>query len=296
MQLEKLNVKDKELFLSYLSIKRHNLCAYNFANIYIWKCLYKISWKIINDCLCIFFKDNSGAFLYLPPLGKKVTKDTVDEVFRILDSINKNKELSRIENIEEGEVELYRGFGFKLKPKPADYLYLRKELVELKGEKYKSQRASYNYFLRNYRYNFRDYRPTDQKTCLSLYERWSQSRRQKHKDRLYQCMLEDSGKALEIMLDNYDYLDIVGKVVEINSVVSAFSFGSPLNSDTFCILYEITDLNIKGLAQFIFREFCAEFSNFTYINTMDDSGLENLKVAKQRYRPQRLISNYIATR
>ena len=69
--------------------------------------------------------------------------------------------------------------------------------------------------------------------------------------------------------------------------------GYPLNLDTFCLLFEITDLNIKGLSQFIYREFCKELTNrYKWMNAMDDSGLENLKRVKQSYHPKQLIPTY----
>jgi uncharacterized protein len=69
-----------------------------------------------------------------------------------------------------------------------------------------------------------------------------------------------------------------------------------LDKDTFCILYEITDLTIKGLSQFIFRQFCSELKDYRYINVMDDSGLENLKRVKLSYRPLKVIPAYIVKR
>jgi hypothetical protein len=69
-----------------------------------------------------------------------------------------------------------------------------------------------------------------------------------------------------------------------------------LNHDTFCILYEITDLSVKGLAQFIFREFSRELKGYRYLNIMDDSGLENLKQVKLSYKPVRLIPSFTAQR
>jgi hypothetical protein len=61
-------------------------------------------------------------------------------------------------------------------------------------------------------------------------------------------------------------------------------------------LYEITDLSIKGLAQFIFRAFAEELKNYRYLNIMDDSGLANLKKVKLSYHPERLVPAYIARR
>ncbi|MCM8780616.1 MAG: hypothetical protein NC908_01655 [Candidatus Omnitrophica bacterium] len=80
------------------------------------------------------------------------------------------------------------------------------------------------------------------------------------------------------------------------SFIKAFTFGFGLSPDTFCILYEITDLSIKGLAQFIFRQFVCELKKYRYINIMDDSGLDNLKQVKFSYHPRRLIPAYIATK
>ena len=82
----------------------------------------------------------------------------------------------------------------------------------------------------------------------------------------------------------------------LNKEIKAFSFGYRLNCNTFCILYEITDLGIKGLAQFIFRRFSQELKGYKYINIMDDSGLENLRKTKLAYKPARLISAYIINR
>jgi hypothetical protein len=66
--------------------------------------------------------------------------------------------------------------------------------------------------------------------------------------------------------------------------------------ETFCILYEITDLGIKGLAQFIFRRYCQELKDYKFINIMDDSGLENLRRTKLAYKPVRQVRAFIATK
>jgi hypothetical protein len=98
------------------------------------------------------------------------------------------------------------------------------------------------------------------------------------------------------LLDDYSGLKIVGRVVKIDKKIKALTFGFRLAEDTFCILYEITDLSIKGLAQFIFREFCRELADYKYINIMDDSGLENLKKVKLSYHPVKLVPAYIVKR
>jgi len=296
MSQKELRLDDKEIFLKYLSYQKHQLSFYSWPNIFIWKGLYRVTWEIIEGSLCIFFQDSCGTFLYLPPLGFNASASLVAKVFEIMDSLNKNPAISRIENVEEDQMPWFKKFGYKAVDKFPEYLYRRKDLVELRSDRYKSQRASYNFFLRHYRFNMRPYSVEDKIECLKLYENWSTQRAQAHPNHIYCGMLKDSYIAFQIMLDNYADLDILGLVVEVDNKLAGFSFGFCLNKDTFCILYEVVDLAIKGAAQFIFREFCRSLSSFTYINAMDDSGLANLKTVKQSYRPLELIPSYIITR
>ena len=105
-------------------------------------------------------------------------------------------------------------------------------------------------------------------------------------------MLDDSGVILKEAFNQYSLLGFEGILVRVKGKVKAFTFGFKLNEETFCILYEITDLTCKGLAQFIFAEFCSQLKPYTFINIMDDSGLDNLRRVKLSYHPQSLLSSY----
>lgn len=295
MKLNKLSLKDRKIFSKYLNFDYHGLSVYSFENIYVWKGLFNIKWAIIRDSLCVFFKDKIGAFLYLAPLGNK-NANLIQEIFNILDGFNKNKEISRIENIEEKDLILYQGLGLTCQKKYAEYVCLKKELVNLSGNKFKSKRWSLNYFVKNYEFEYLPYSLRYHRDCLALYDRWMHKRKNHYKEILYQNMLQDSRGSLKVALDNFSKLKLTGRVVKINKEVRAFTFGFKLNAETFCILYEITDLSIKGLAQFIFNKFCSELKEYKYINIMDDSGLENLKKVKLSYRPAKLVSSYIVSR
>jgi len=293
VRLRNLSLRDKAVFARHLSQERHELSVYAFANIYIWKALFCIQWAVIEDSLCVFFKDKIGCFLYLAPLGKK-NPEVIKKAFAITDSFNKNKEISRIENVEEKDVPFYRNLGLWCKEKSCDYLCERSDLAKLQGDKFKSKRACYNYFVKHYDFEYLPFSLKYGDDCLKLYNRWMRER--KNADPIYQGMLADSKRCLGTGLPDYKGLDLVGRIVKVDNKIKGFTFGYKLNSNTFCILYEITDLSIKGLAQFIFREFCRELKDYKYINIMDDSGLENLKKVKLSYRPLKLIPAYIASR
>lgn len=296
MEFKELALEDKEIINHYLHSQRHELSVYAFQNIYIWKALYEISWAVIEDNLCIFFKDHLGSFLYLPPLNKGKNLKVLEKVFSLLDELNSPRGISRIENIEEKDIPLYRELGFELKYKSCDYLCRRQELSELKGNKFKSQRASCNHFVKQNQFEIREFFPEDKNGCLELYGQWKEERKARSNDRLYQGMLEDSQRCLEVLLEDYLRLGCESRVIKIDNRIKAFTVGFRLNQDTFCVLYEVADLAFKGIAQFIFREFCRGQEGYQYVNIMDDSGLNNLKEVKLSYHPIKLIPAYIITK
>ena len=296
MKLNKLALGDKKLFNKYLTLSVHELAAFSFANIYIWKSLFDIHWVIIDHALCVFFHDKIGCFMYLPPMAGERRPEVIKKAFTIMDGINKNKDISRIENIEEQDLDYYRALGYIVRQKYPDYLCLRGDLAKLSGNKFKSQRASYNYFIKHQNFNARELRVTDKTYCLNLFNLWLNERKGKSSDEIYCGMLEDNRKVISEALANYKQLGFAGIAIIIKREIKGFTFGYKLSQDTFCVLYEITDLAIKGLAQFIFRKLCEELKIYKYINIMDDSGLENLRKVKLSYKPTALIPAYIASR
>jgi hypothetical protein len=77
----------------------------------------------------------------------------------------------------------------------------------------------------------------------------------------------------------------------------AYTFGYWLTSATFCVLLEVADRTLPGLAQYLFRETCrtALAEGAEYMNTMDDVGLPGLRASKQAYHPAMLIPNFMAS-
>jgi hypothetical protein len=296
VKLNRLSLKDKPMLDEFLGVTTRGLSVYAFENIYIWDKLFAIYWTVIENNLCLFFQDKIGCFLYLPPLGPSIKPGVLAKSFRIMDKFNKNKKLSRIENIEGKDILFYRDLGYECRYKSSDYLCLRSELEGLKGDRFKSKRSCINYFTKNYVFEYLDYSGDYKDECLQLYKDWSKSRKLQDTDPVYKGMLGDNFSCLRILLDDYYDLDLIGKVVRINNQIKGFSFGFELNIETFCVLFEIADLSFKGLSQYIFRRFCTGLNKYRYINIMDDSGLQNLKNVKLSYHPARLIPSYILQR
>ena len=179
--------------------------------------------------------------------------------------------------------------------KAHEYVYLRRDLEMLSGDKYKSKRHDSNVFQERFpQAVFRPYTAADYQGCLNLYSGWSANRRQSGGDVVYLTMLDENTKVHALFMQHANALDLVGRVVEIDGKIAAYTFGYALSPDTFCVLLEITDLDKTGLAAYIFQHFCADdvVKPFEYINTMDDFGLPNIAKAKESYHPVKKLPVY----
>ena len=316
-----LTIKDKYLIDGILNRQDTMLSAYSFNSHYIWRDHFNFHWGIINGCLCLFAQ--YGDYIYMPvppvstekpdsnpplppfskwgmtefpPLQKGDKGGFAHYLFNIMDNINNNKAVSRIENIDESCVESFVSAGYKIKPGEPEYVYLRENLSDLKGNPYKSKRAMCNYFEKHYQYKYEPFEAGHVEQCIELYGIWREEKTKRISDALYKAMIEDSFTVHREVINNHRLLGITGRVVKINDRVEGYIFGFERNNDICYILMEVTNPGIKGLAQFIFREFCKELKGYTYINALGDSGLENLRNVKLSYRPFRLVPAFTAYR
>ncbi len=286
------------------------LAAYSFPYHFIWQGLFRYEWMELAGHRCLLAGNQEGSFLALPPLGPDPGGSATTQAFAFLADRNRNPALTRIENTPESLANRCRAQGYRVVPKGADYLYQRDALVGLHGDRYKGQRVSYNHCVKGSRPMFRAFRPEDIGACLDLFRQWQQGVKQNGASDLARHLAADAESAHRTGIHYAAELGLVGRVVEIEGRVAAYTFGYPLTSTSpspllqgrgegegavFCILFEIADRTVKGLSQFIFRELCRELEGYELINTMDDSGLEGLRRAKLAYNPLRLIESYIVS-
>jgi hypothetical protein len=294
MELLPLTLKDSVLVKRYLEKKPHLLSNYAFAGILIWKPHFDIFKKVINKKLCLFYKNPIGCFMAVPPLGGLDVK-TVAACFEIMEGFNHNKEVSRIENIEEPDLVFFRKNNFRIFEKAKEYVVSSRAMAELCGEKLKHKRHSVNFFKKNYLFRVRDYTDKDKEGVLELYRRWMRERKSRNNDVIYRAMLEDSSRVLAEELKNFKKYAFWGKVVVCDREIRAFTSGFVLSKKMFCVNFEIADLSYKGIAAFIFSEFAkALCPRYPEINMMDDSGIENIRATKLAYHPTRSVTSYTA--
>ena len=298
MQLQPLTLNDKPIFDAYADRSCTRLSHYAFAPLYVWEEHFQFYWTLLAEHLCIFTKQGDDYFMPILPMPceteDRVYLNVICQAYQFMLASNQNPHIARIENVPQEMIAFFEKNGFCATLKETEYLYETESLVGLRGGRYKQQRHAYNVFVAQYpAAKLRPYTPADKDACLIRYDTWRETRSEKSNDPIYNAMLDDSRSAHKIGVSHAEALGLLGRIVRIDGEIRGYTFGYPLNADTFCILFEVTDLKIKGLAQFIYREFCKELMNtYRWINAMDDSGLANLKRVKRAYHPIELIPSY----
>jgi len=276
--------------------RTQSLAAYSPVYHYMWNGLLAYWWVEIQGAFCLFAQSPDGWFMPLPPIGAGPIDAPLFESLRLLRRWNGDSPVSRVENVPSQLVPELERLGYRLTPKEPDYLYRATDLVALAGDRYKSQRALCNRFEREQSFEMTAYRDSDRQDCRALLMDWSRQKQVEGLESFGVMLLADAAPAHEVVLSQASALRLTGRVVRIYGRLCAYTFGYWLTSKTYCVLLEVADRTLSGLAQYLFRETCrtALEEGAEYINAMDDAGLQGLRTSKQAYHPAMLIPNFVA--
>jgi hypothetical protein len=304
-------LEDRSLVERVMSGIQTPLAAYAFAPHFIWRALFTYSWAVLADHWCLFAEYADGLFMPLPPLPSPFPlpgeeragvrgvafSDAVTACFALLRSRNSGSAVSRVENVPRELAAQYERLSYRVRAKDPDYLYHAGDVAALAGDRYKSQRAACNRFARTRQYRVEPYGDRHRGECLALFEEWVDQKRRQGVGGVADQMLRDAGAAHREALSHHEALGLTGLVVWVDGALGAYTFGFNRLPSVFCVLLEVADREIPGLAQFIFRETCRQALDrgVLHINTLDDSGLPSLAQSKRAYHPVQLVESYVVT-
>ena len=279
------------------------LSDYTFSQLYTWRNSLRILWKMIRGHLCVFANGTGDLTLLMPPIGDTGSDAALAEAFELMNTYNGRRgvlEKSRVEYVSAELLERLDRSKLAVAPMGGDYIYDTSRMIDLAGGDLSSKRQAKNRFMRNYAYRVEEYAADKHReACLELLGRWKD-----HQD--LQHGAESSASALKrakestataLCLETAPMLGMKGMVVYVNDALKGFTFGEYLGRDQSSITIEKTDLDTRGLAQFIFSEFCRlNWSHLPLVNVGDDWGLETLAWTKQSYRPVKMLQKFVVRR
>ena len=328
--LRPVTLADQSLLNAYFKSLAEPLSDYTFSQLYSWRNSLRILWREVEGHLCVFANGTGDLTLLLPPIGQTGSDRALAACWEIMDDYNVIHHVPDRGRIEYASEELLHRFDkakLSVQPMGTDYLYDVARMIDLTGGDLASKRQAKNRFLRNYQSRVENYDKSKHfDGCCALLDTWKSHQDHQHameiaadanavkrqKESLatrlaleYAGDLGLNGMVVYVKDETTDPLkpeaegaaDAPGFSRPVNERIRGFTFGEHLGHDQSSIVIEKTDLEVKGLAQFIFSEFCrTHFADRPLVNVGDDWGLETLAWTKMSYRPVKLLQKYVLSK
>jgi uncharacterized protein len=284
-----IELQDCDAFNAIIKKYQPEVSEWTFTNLFIWRGYYGFQWSTYKDWLMVICPDAKDGIYAMEPVGPSPRREPAT---MLLEWLWKEKKAAdpRIERADKLLASELGSDGFAVEEarEHFDYVYLREDLVQLAGNKYRSKRNHINQLFRAYNFTYADLDVHHIDDCVELQERWCQQKRCEEDMNL----LSEWGAVREI-LGHYSSLDLKGGVITVGNKVMAFTIGELLNDDTAVVHIEKADPDIPGLFQVVNQQFCEKaWDNVRYINREQDLGIPGLREAKLSYYPDHFVEKF----
>ncbi len=288
LKFRQFKIKDWTIIQSFINDFQPMSCEYNFANLFAWQNVSKLSWTIYKGRLLIYDAvDYQCSFM---PLGRDFSPIELANLSQKFKKRGLSPDfcLVRSKYIDK-YLEIKHYYNIKKQRDYAEYIYDVKKLAKLTGTKLHKKRNLIAQFKRS----FPDFQvDTLKKEYNSKIIDFSQNLMNRL-DKQPKTVVQEFN-ALKKALEYFEELELEGLIIRIKDKMIAFSIFSELNSFTYDIQFEKADKNFKGASQVINHE-TAKYLEIRckYLNREQDLGINGLRQSKMSYEPLKLIIPHI---
>jgi hypothetical protein len=289
---KKINLEDRDLLAPLLPTLDNRDCNLSFVNLYSWQFLTDASYAFIGGTPVLrLLLERTRTVYILPPGGDDSTRALQLLIEEDRQHDRPTRLFGIIPRLAPWLDEAFPGaFRYHANRDYFDYLYLRRDLVELRGKYLQAKRNHVNKFLRTYAHEYLPLTPSLAPECLQLEEEWCL----RHGDAPSES-LRNERQAMTLALNHVAELQLLGGAIRVNGKLVAFAYGAPVTTDTFGIHIEKADASIGGAYNMINQELARRVpEHYTYINREEDLGIPGLRQAKGSYHPYLLLEKGVA--
>ena len=297
-----IDFKDLDIFRPYLRWEDVQGCEWSSVNLLTWN-RFGLEYAIIKGYLVLRFIYD-GQYTHtmpLPPAPEGVEHPRLSEsgdgclecVVRTLrDECFAHHQPFSITNINQQGIDfLQRVFPGEFEfsgpmPERYDYICLREKIIALEGKEMRPKRQHLYQFPRFYpNHEYRPLEPGLFPECLQLLQQWSDNAEAiGHLQGADSKVIER--ESISQVFNNWERFGAIGGAMFVDGKMVAFTYGVPINGNTFDLCVEKGDIAYKGVYTVVRHEFMQQIpEQYTYINLEEDLGLPGLRRAKSSYHP-----------
>ena len=295
-----IGIEDKEIIEEYIIPSDERDCDLSFANLCSWQFITESSYAVMDGLLVIRFAHPKWGHEYFMPMNKRGEADRA-QALQVLEQLAREADTTQEPLCLRGatpalEEELTGSrlgdFNFVKDRDYFDYVYQRQDLAELKGKHYQPKRNHVNKFKREYNFTAE---PLTQQTvaeCLEFEASWCRVHGYEEDENIL-----NERQAMVYAFEHWERLGLRGLVIRVEGKVAAFTFGAPINHDTFGVHFEKADIRIDGAYSAVNQFFAASLpEEYVYLNREEDLGIPGLRQAKLSYQPAFLLEKIRAVK
>lgn len=284
-----VGIDDRALIERYTYRAGRHDCDLAFANLFCWAATYRAAWCERDGFLLLRLRADDGRPTYLQPLGE-------GDFTRLLPALESDARAAgcplRLSGLTTEGVKLLRrarpDWGARCDRDTVDYLYNASDLQQLPGRRYQPKRNHINRFEALYDYRYEPLEARHAAECMRLERVWRTARADADG-------LTAEQQAMQRAFDHFDALGLRGGCLYVGDRLAAFTYGSAIDDDCFCIHAEKADTAFEGAFSMINRLFARSLPpQYTVIDREEDLGIEGLRRSKLSYHPAALQTKYTA--
>jgi hypothetical protein len=300
----KISLASKNCLEKYLDSFDYKTSGLSFSSLFMWRKINNFSYAEFNDYLFINGVDNledrEGENFVFPPLTKTGEYD-IEKLKNAILSVKKYYE-KRDKEFLMMLIPLHileyikKALPFKIKAEADrdnfDYLYLKNDLINLSGKKFHAKKNHLNYFLKNYKYEYKELTTDMTDKIIAFLDKFNSKKTglSVHEKKL---LLMEKDAMIDV-IKNIKMEDYFSGGIFINDELAAFTIGGKLGKCTITVHVEKANTDFRGLYQAISNEFCKAMpKDIKYVNREEDMGILGLRKAKLSLNPVKMIEKYI---
>lgn len=297
-----IGFEDLDIFRPHLRWEDVQGCEWSCVNLLTWN-RFGLEYAIVKGYLVLRFIYD-GQYTHtmpLPPAPEGVEHPRLSEsgdgclecVVRALrDECFAHHQPFSITNVNQQGIDfLQRVFPGEFEfsgpmPERYDYICLREKIIALEGKEMRPKRQHLYQFPRFYpNHEYCPLEPGLFPECLQLLQQWSDNAEAiGHLQGADSKVMER--ESISQVFNNWERFGAIGGAMFVDGKMVAFTYGVPINGNTFDLCVEKGDIAYKGVYTVVRHEFMQQIpEQYTYINLEEDLGLPGLRRAKSSYHP-----------
>ena len=284
LKFHTLTIADREAVQAVsLNAGRRN-CNYNFANLVGWQFWFQTQVCVLDDAVVLRYTFQ-GRHQYMVGTARDLPLELIEALRE------ESQGTVTIRGLEDSQVEALRQhesrFTIEVEAirNQYDYIYQRATLASLRGRGLNAKRNHINRFRAEHPdFEYRPLTPELFDQCRHLRDIWLEE-----KDA--NATMKAEQRVMETVFSHWAALGMMGGSIFVDGSMVAFTYGSPVTTDTFDICVEKADRRVEGAFAIINQQFAQHLpEQCTFVNREEDMGLPGIRKAKLSYHPELMLS------